>query len=188
METRWQITDKGDRDVRLLADRHYTRPPPGARGFCRNGQNLVFVTGCGKAGWVTFRPTPGKATRPDGLAAWECALFRNESVYRSSDLIREATALTFALWGFPPPDGLITFVKPERVRTTLELDGVVGYCYRRAARRRVGYSGSNALPLFRAPRPVVIEDWSRWGFRGGRGGKLRGILESSPSVGYDLVF
>lgn len=70
----WLITDKGDQDVRLLADEHYTRQTPGALSFTRNGQNLVFVTPDLLAGWVTFRPTPGKAQRQDrclGVCAFQ---------------------------------------------------------------------------------------------------------------------
>src|SRR5260370_23337652 len=110
MRKRWLITDKGDQDCRLLADAHYTRQSPGSPKFLRNGQNLVFVTRDKKAVWVTFRPTLGKAVRMDGLDAWECALFRNEGPYLSSELIREAVHLSMSLWGEQPKDGFITSV------------------------------------------------------------------------------
>lgn len=167
----WLITDKGDQDVRLLADEHYTRQTPGALSFTRNGQNLVFVTPDLLAGWVTFRPTPGKAQRQDGLDAWECALFRNTGPIRSSKLIREAVLLSCALWGELPPDGLITYVRPSCVKTTIP-----GYCYRCAGWRRVGYS-SDGKPMFRAPRPASIPSLDDWRWRGGRGGKLRRYIE-----------
>lgn len=105
-ERHWLITDKGDPDARALVDGevttgipHYSRQSPGSRLFTRNGQNLVFITEDKLAVWVTFRPTPGKATRSDKLDAWECALFRNDGPYKSSVLIREAVLLSCAIWG-----------------------------------------------------------------------------------------
>lgn len=176
----WLITDKGDPDARALVDGesvgklpHYSRQTPGARLFTRNGQNLVFLTDDARAVWVTFRPTPGKAKRADGLDAWERALFRNEGPVLSSQLIREAVSLSWALWGVPPPDGLITFVRPDRVAS-----GLAGYCFRRAGWRRVGYS-KDGKPMFRAPRIPAVPDWRAWAWRGERGGILRRALEGA---------
>jgi hypothetical protein len=173
-ERHWLITDKGDPDARALVDGevttgipHYSRQSPGSRLFTRNGQNLVFITEDKLAVWVTFRPTPGKATRSDKLDAWECALFRNDGPYKSSVLIREAVLLSCAIWGALPKDGFITFVKPECLRTE-----IAGYCYKRAGWRRVGHS-SDGKPLLRAPRPAQIPHWGQWRFVGNRGGKLR---------------
>lgn len=182
----WNITDKGDQDVRLLADRHYSRQTPGSPQYCRNGQNLVFITDQADAGWVTFRPTPGEAKRQDNLDAWECALFRNEGPVKSSLLIREAVMLSIALWGPLPPDGFITYVKAEAVRTGAP-GGVPGYCYRRAGWRHVGES-ADGKPMFRAPRPALsFFDLSyvllagHWDWRGNRGGLLRrGLEEPDP--------
>lgn len=162
----WLITDKGDQDVRVLADGHYSRQTPGDRRFTRNGQNLVFVTADLLAGWVTHRPKPGVAKRADGLDAYECSLFVNRGPVLSSELIREATALTWALWGVPT-DGLITYVKPSAVKS-----GLPGYCFIRARWKRVGYA-KDGKPMFRAPWPKVIRDWREWEWRGERGGVLR---------------
>ncbi|GEL75181.1 hypothetical protein [Myxococcus virescens] len=174
----WLITDKGDPAALALVDGvsvgkapHYSRQQPGTRSFTRNGQNLVFITADALACWVTFRPTPGKAVRPDGRDVWECALFRNEGPHLSSALIREAVALTCALWGTPPPGGIVTFVRPDKVDS-----GLPGYCYRRAGWRRKGAS-KDGKPMFRAPRIGVVPDWREWAWSGDRGGKLRRALE-----------
>lgn len=174
----WLITDKGDPAALALVDGesvgghpHYSRQSPGSRQFTRNGQNLVFITGDSLAVWVTFRPTPGKAKRTDGLEAWECALFRNEGPILSSALIREAVLLSVALWGPIPKDGFITFVRPDKVKS-----GLAGYCYRRAGWRRVGQA-KDGKPLFRAPRPTSAPHWSEWKFAIGRGGRLRRSLD-----------
>lgn len=182
MLLRWFITDKGDPAARRLVDGettngrpHYSRQTPGALQFTRNGQNLVFITEDLLAVWVTFRPTPGVATRPDKLDGWECALFRNEGPEKSSSLIREAVMLSWALWGRPGKDGLFTYVKPECVGQGRE-DHVVGYCYRRAGWRRVGYD-SKGKPRFKAPAPHVLPNPSLWQWKQDRNGKLRRELE-----------
>jgi hypothetical protein len=190
------ITDKGDPDALALVDGvsfggkpHYSRQTPGARSFTRNGQNLVFVTRDARATWVTFRPTPGKAERKDGLDAWECALFRNEGGILSSKLIREAVDLSIALWGPWPCDGFITYVKPECVKTGRP-GGVVGYCYKRAGWKRVKRAdgtyatSSDGKPMFRAPLPrrnyyelSLARQAGEWEWKEGRGGRLREFFE-----------
>lgn len=109
MDKLWLITDKGDQNVRRLIDGettgeppHYSRQSPGNLQYARNGENLVFVTADLLAAWITFRPREGKAKRMDGLDAWECTCFCNRGPVRASLLVREATALTWALWGRPP--------------------------------------------------------------------------------------
>lgn len=126
------------------------------------------------AAWITFRPTPGKAERMDFLDAWECSLFINRGPIKSSSLVREASALTFALWGLPPIDGLITLVKPEKVATNEE---VKGYCYRRAGWRHVETKKDGKLVL-RCPWPNWLWDWRWWPFKPGRGYRLREFLRA----------
>lgn len=167
----WLITDRGDPEAWALADRHYTRQTPGSRSFVRNGQNLVFVTRCGNATWVTFRPTPGKAVRKDNRRALECALFRNESQIRSSILVREARALTVALWGMPE-DGLITWVKPSALRTGNMNPGA---CYKKDGWKHVETSVKDRKPMLLAPETLIL-DWRLWDFKNGRGGALRELL------------
>jgi hypothetical protein len=180
----WLVTDKGDSDARALVDGtsvgkapHYSRQKPGAKLFTRNGQNLVFMTEDKLAVWVTFRPAPGKAVRPDGMDAWECTMFRNEGPWRSSDLVREAVELSVALWGPVPKDGFITFVKSESVgRGTI--NHIPGYCYRRAGWKHRGQS-SDGKPRFVAPIQKSCRPFNAWGWKAGRGGKLRLAIEAS---------
>lgn len=202
----WLITDRGDQDVRRLIDGettgtapHYSRQSPGHPQYTRNGDSTVFVTADLRAAWISFRPTPGKATRSDGLEAWECALFRNEGALLSSTLIIEAVALTDALWGVRPSDGMITFIKPEAVRSShLKRRGEPfarppGYCYRMAGwfappckrpkcadkPEHEAHSG-DGKPLLRAPDATEIADWHLWRFKNDRGGRLRQRLEQLP--------
>lgn len=164
----WLVTDKGDQDARHIADRHYSRQTHGDPRFTRNGQNLVLVTRELTALWVTHRPAPGKAQRPDGQDAWECTMFRREGgEHRASDMIREAVLCTVAFWGPIPPDGFLTYVDPAKVGSE-----VPGYCFRRAGWKRRGTS-RDGKPCFVAPRPRTTPDRSAWSWRSTRGGKLR---------------
>jgi len=133
----WMTTHKGDRSCRLLADRHYSRQHPGHPMFTRPGRNLVLRTAEGDATWVTW-----SGVRDDGMDAWECTIFRNESGHRSSDMIRAAVAATVAEWGSPPADGIITYVDAGKVRSANP-----GCCFKAAGWRRIGRSRKRGLVL-----------------------------------------
>lgn len=133
----WLVTHKGDRACRLLADRHYSRQTIGSPQFCRPGRNLVLRTAPGDAVWVTW-----SGIRDDGLQAWECAIFRNESNHLSSDMIRAAVEATYIEWGQPPPDGIITYVDQSKVRSSNP-----GFCFLKAGFRRIGRSKRRGLVL-----------------------------------------
>lgn len=124
----WIPVRKNDNSCRSLADRHYSRQHPGSPQFCRPGHNLVLRTAIGDAVWVTWR-----GIRDDGFDAWECTIFRNESRYRSSDLIKEAVQISIELWGQPPKDGIITTVDANKVKSTNP-----GCCFKMAGFKRIG--------------------------------------------------
>ncbi len=163
---------------------HYSRRQAGTNAFTRNGQNLVFMSEDKLAVWCTFRPAPGVASRPDGRSVWECAMFRNAQQIRrqlgrptgrflSSNLIKEAVALTWALWRPPPEGGIITFVKPECL--TPETGDVPGACYIAAGWGEDKPSADGKL-CFSAPKLDVIPDWRIWPWVEARWGKLRKSL------------
>lgn len=135
----WVITNKGDDACRYLADRHYNRQSLGDKQFCRPGRNLVLRTPMGDAVWVTWN-----GIRDDGLAAWECTLFRNESEILSSELIKEAVKITLEIWGRPPKDGIITYIAPDKIASANP-----GYCYKCAGWVSFGRSksGKNRLKI-----------------------------------------
>jgi hypothetical protein len=131
----WIRVNKGDTSCRALADRHYSRQHPGSPQFCRPGRNLVLRTALGNAVWVTW-----KGIRDDGLDAWECTIFRNESSYLSSELIKEAVDLTKKYWGKLPPDGIITTVDPKKVQSINP-----GCCFKKAGWKYIGKTKVNKL-------------------------------------------
>ncbi len=141
---RWIVTNKGDQHCRALADRHYSRQKVGSPQFTRPGRNLVLKTPENDAVWVTW-----SGIRDDGVNAWECTIFRNESAHLSSELVREAIAVTRREWGSPPPDGIITYVNQTKIRSTNP-----GYCFKIAGWVAVGYSKRRKLLRLKAPEVV----------------------------------
>jgi hypothetical protein len=142
----WIVTNKGDQACRLLADRHYSRQKPGSPQFCRPGKNLVLKTPNEDAVWVTWT-----GIRDDGISAWECTIFRNESPILSSELVKAATNLTYEHWGEPPADGLITYVKQEAVKSVNP-----GYCFLKAGWTKFGYSKRRNLLRLQAPIRAMV--------------------------------
>lgn len=141
----WIVTHKGDRACRLLADRHYSRQHVGHPMFTRLGRNIVLRTAAGDAVWVTWL-----GIRDDGLQAWECTMFRNESPHLSSDMIRAAITATISEWGQPPSDGIITYVDQSKVRSSNP-----GFCFLSAGFRRIGRSKRRGLVLLQHNRPYL---------------------------------
>jgi len=135
IERYWVISDKGSKRALQLVERHYSRQKPGTNQFCRPGDNLVLLGNDGKALWVSYRYHPSsRLKRTDGLNAWECTLFRNEGGRLSSDLIKEAVAITAKAWGIPE-DGFVTYVNPKAIKSSNP-----GYCFQKAGFVRGGTS------------------------------------------------
>lgn len=141
---RWIETDKGDERPRVLADRHYTRQTPGHVMWCRPGWNQVLYAEQAdrperSASFCWFRPKWESGIlgteRKDKLRCIECAIFRNETRYRSSDLIIEAIGCLMS-WAHAVdvewPDGIITGVSSTATTGGRAADHLPGYCFREA--------------------------------------------------------
>ncbi|MED4779527.1 hypothetical protein [Brevibacillus choshinensis] len=133
----WVVTNKGDIACRTLADKHYSRQTVGASQFCRPGKNLVLRTAAGDAAIVFW-----SGIRDDGLEAYEITLFRNESQFLSSDLIKWGLAAVTKLWGHPPTDQIITYVNPDRIQSHNP-----GYCFKKAGFYIAGTSKRGLLRM-----------------------------------------
>ena len=76
----------------------------------------------------------------------------------SSELIREAVAITRNVWGDPPAAGMVTFVDTGKVRKKRDF----GRCYRCAGWRVCGRTKGGLLALRLAPedtpQPVIALD------------------------------
>jgi len=122
---------------------HYSRRTPGSKTFTGVGQEIVLVSACGRAVWACVRQkTPmrrgtgasrGRAGATDGRARfiWRNMMFRNLGAGLSSELIREAAAMTYREWvrryGALPEERLRTEVDVKRIRSRNP-----GFCYQMA--------------------------------------------------------
>jgi hypothetical protein len=125
---RWSLSHRADVRALPLADAHYNRQKPGTPQFVPPGRCVVLLAGDPpKALWVSSWPF-AEFVRHAWAGAWICSCFRNEGAGLSSELILEAIAATKAIWGDPPPLGMVTFVDRDKTRRKRD----PGRCYRRA--------------------------------------------------------
>src|ERR1041384_867579 len=103
-----------DGEMSLLAARHYSRQPPGARQFCSNGRKLVLRNTQATVLFVWMYPK----YRMDKLDGYHCVIFRNESERRRSEIILEAEQWAVTHWGFQPVfTRFYTYVNPSKIRS-----------------------------------------------------------------------
>lgn len=150
----WQPSHRADKRALPIADRHYNRQKPGSPQFVPPGRCMVLLTANADALWVTSWPF-AKYVKHAWGGAWVCSCFRNESPFLSSDLIREAVAITRYFWPEVPALGMITFINPKHVRKKRDW----GRCYRKAGFKPCGTTkgGLIALQLLPTEMPEPIE-------------------------------
>ncbi len=122
------VTTHFDAEMAMLADRHYSRRTVGARQFLYSGKKLVIRDAAGDVlfGWMF----PDETMRMDGQKGYNCAIFRNESNRKSSEIILECERLAFEKWG---PNRLYTYIDPAKTKTIKRRGSrVVGFCYLKA--------------------------------------------------------
>lgn len=121
------ITTHFDPEMAMLADRHYSRRTVGARQFLYSGRKIVIRDARGDVlfGWLY----PDEDKRMDGQTGYNCAIFRNESQRRSSDIILECEQIAIDRWG---PNRMYTYVNPAKIKSVNP-----GYCFKKAGWRNV---------------------------------------------------
>lgn len=153
----WQQVKRCDSRARELADRHYSRQTPGAVDFMASGKTFVLLAEFHSGIQPLTRAAWGAIENldPSGTRRFRCSIFRNETPWISSYLIREATRLTQARWwrsehwrGSP---SLTTEVDPSKTRHKRD----PGRCFRKAGWRHV--RTSRGLLVFEAPPFGQIE-------------------------------
>jgi hypothetical protein len=138
----WQGIKDGDPRAFDLFRRHYSyqdyadrrRNQHGYRNrflICGPGEKLVLLGADERALFVW------RKFICDGQAGVNCAVFRNESDLRSSDLIREAAEIAWRRW---PKERLFTYVNPRMVRSNNP-----GYCFLKAGWSKCGITKWNKL-------------------------------------------
>lgn len=113
-------TTKFDGEMAIFADQHYPRQKPGTRQFMPPGETLILRDSEGLIlfGWVS------QQFRADGEKGVCCSIFRNMSVRRSSDVIREAEDWVISEWD---AERLFTYVDPAEIKSPNP-----GYCFKMA--------------------------------------------------------
>jgi hypothetical protein len=124
------VTTHFDGEMARLADRHYSRRTIGATQFCYSGRKLVLRDARGDVLFVWMYPDP--TMRSDGQTGYNCAIFRNESQRRSSEIILEAERFAFDKWG---PNRFYTYVNPRKIKSTNP-----GYCFLMAGWKKGGFT------------------------------------------------
>jgi hypothetical protein len=137
-------TNGFDAECSILADRHYSRRTVGARQFLYSGRKLVLRDAAGTVvfGWLW----PDEAMRMDGQKGYNCAIFRNESQRRASEIILEAEELAFAKWG---RNRVYTYVDGSKIKSVNP-----GFCFKKAGWRAIGKSKAG-LTLLVKEAPVT---------------------------------
>jgi hypothetical protein len=144
----WWITKDGDEVCKKLYDRHYCKRKykdgRQTKVFCGPGEQIVLRTWDGDALWVWRRNAGGYEDRwgHDGVC---CAVFRNESPNKSSELVRQADAIADFCW---PGVRHYTFVHPGRIRSTNP-----GCCFKAAGWRACGETKGGLVILERTLSP-----------------------------------
>ena len=138
----WIESHRADAEVVPLADRHYNRQKIGDKQFAPPGRCLVLKTPAIDAFWITSWPF-AEYVKHAWAGAWVCSAFRNESEHLSSDLIRQAIAVSLAKWGTAPDLGMVTFVNADKVRHKRD----PGRCFLRAGFRRCGETKGGLLAM-----------------------------------------
>ena len=136
----WWLTKDGDLDCLKLYERHYS-----ARKY-KDGRTRKLFVGPGEK--VVLRTKNADAMfvwrkfiDDSGQTGINCAGFRNESNYRSSDLIRQADAIADAIW---PDCRHYTYVNSQRVKSTN-----AGFCFIKAEWQNCGHTQNGLLILER---------------------------------------
>ncbi len=141
----WVRVPKFDPNAVQLADRHYSRRKVGSGQFMPPGQTIVLLGIDGRAVFGWWRPDPASGLQAmNGLDGWTCSIFRNEGNRLSSELILEAErTLRDSGYGCGP-DGMLTYVWDDKVRSSNP-----GYCFRMAGWHRAGRSADGRKTLLR---------------------------------------
>lgn len=126
----WQASHRADPRALPIADSHYNRQKIGSPQFVPPGRCLVLLTSNADALWVSSYPF-AEYVKHAWAGAWVNSLFCNRGQVLSSDLIREAIAITRSVYDIPPL-GMVTFIDPTKVRKKRDF----GRCYFKAGFRR----------------------------------------------------
>lgn len=138
----WYLTKDSDKSCLALYERHYScyeyKDGRQRKQFVGPGEKITLRTAAADAvfAWRKFIDDSGQ----QGV---NCAVFRNESKIKSSELIRQADAIADHVW---PGERHYTFVRAEAVRSRNP-----GYCFMAAGWQKCGMTKSGLIILEKIP-------------------------------------
>lgn len=122
----WMHMKDGDASCRAIFDRHYSRyfyaDGRKPKLFVGPGEKLVLMTADGMALCVWRKFISG-----DGQEGINCAIYRNESENRATDLLRQAMVIAWTRW---PLERFYTYINPRKIKPTMVRSHPVwGWCF-----------------------------------------------------------
>ena len=132
-------------DVEMLDlfRRHYSHANAAALKLGAPARSLLLRNTQGTVLFLWQWPLDGM--RRDHQNGFNCAIFRNESSRRSSEIILEAEEHAVAKWG---PNRFYTYVDPRRIASSNP-----GYCFKKA-----GYCFSHAS---KSGKHLLVKEFSK---------------------------
>ena len=136
----WLTTKDGDPGARRIFDRHYSRriykDGRMPAQFIGPGEYICLVLPDYSALFIWRKFIEIHEVKPKGI---NCAVFRNESDFLSSDLIVEAEQWAWEKW---PGERLYTYVNSKKIRSSNP-----GFCFLKAGWRKSGKSKGGLIIL-----------------------------------------
>jgi hypothetical protein len=127
-EPLWWLTKDGDRECLDMYEKHYSayqyKDGRKRKLFAGPGEKVVLRTKAGSALFVWRRFIDGS-----GECGINCAVFRNESHYLSSELIQQADKIADRIWSCCRH---YTYVSASKIRSTNP-----GFCFINAGWKRL---------------------------------------------------
>jgi hypothetical protein len=134
----WWLTKDGDKDCLELYERHYSayqyKDGRERKQFVGPGEKVVLRTKEADALFVWRR-----FIDDSGECGINCAVFRNESGHRSSELIQQADQIADCLW---PCRRHYTYIRAEAIASTNP-----GFCFLKAGWRRLKRKTGSGLMI-----------------------------------------
>lgn len=134
----WWLTKDGDKDCLELYERHYSAyqyvDGRERKLFVGPGEKIVLRTEAADAMFVWRR-----CIEASGECGINCAVFRNEGPYQSSELIRQADAIADRIWACCRH---YTYVRAEAVKSKNP-----GFCFIAAGWKRLPRKTGSGLMI-----------------------------------------
>ena len=145
----WMHMLDGDPSCRAIFDRHYSRyvyaDGRKPKLFVGPGEKMVLMQADGQALCVWRKFISG-----DGQQGVNCAIYRNESQRKASEMLKDAMTEAWRRW---PGQRLYTYVNPRKVKPTMERGRPVwGFCFYKAGWSFVGLTKQGLHILAYEPR------------------------------------